>query len=287
MSDPIFVSSATGQVGSCVVRALRKRGARVRAGSRDVAAARRALGDEVEIVAIAYDSQASLRDALSGVRRAFICPPPIVEPAKVAASQALIDAATASGVERLVVLSGISAGRDVHSVSRRVEQAAERSGLAWTHLRPNYFMQNYGRYYAASIRRGVIDFFTGDGATSLVDVRDLGEAGAVTLLEQGHEGEAIPLTGPDPLDHQQIAQILSRATGRRIEYAAKSHDDTRRALRVSGVPESDIETSIARFAEVEAGVFAPVDPDLRALLRHPARTFEAYARENAALWCPP
>jgi uncharacterized protein YbjT (DUF2867 family) len=286
MSDLIFVSGATGPVGSCVVRVLRQRGARVRAGSRNVEAARRVLGDEVEIVAIAYDSQAKLRDALSEVRRAFVCAPSIAGPTKVAATQGLVDAATASGVERLVVLSGMSAAHDADSVSRRIEQAAERSGLAWTHLRPNHFMQNYGSHYAASIRRGVIDFFTGEGATSLVDARDLGEAGAVMLLEQGHEGKAITLTGPHGLDQRQIARILSRATSRRIEYVAKSHDDTRVALRASGLPEAAIELSITRFAEIEAGIFAPVHPELPALLGHPARTFEAYARENAALWCP-
>jgi uncharacterized protein YbjT (DUF2867 family) len=231
-----------------------------------------------------FDSPTALRSALAGTRRLFLCPPSIREDAKAAVSTLLLEAAAAAGVEHVAVLSGISAPRDAASVSRRIEVAAERSGIAWTHLRPNFFMQNYSTIYAESIRRGRIDFFTGDGRTSLIDVADIGVAAAAVLVEGQHAGRAYSLTGPDALDQGRIAEILSRATGRKVEYGARSHDDTRRALRDAGLSESVIEASVARFAEVETDVFAPVLPDLPRLIGRAPVSFEEFARENAECW---
>jgi uncharacterized protein YbjT (DUF2867 family) len=284
MSEPVFVSGGTGQVGRAVVRALRDRGAGVIVGTRDPAGARGLFGEPVAAVRLDFDSPRALRVALAGTRRLFLCPPSIREDAKAAVSAVLLGAAAAAGIEHVTVLSGISAVRDGASVSRRIEVAAERSGIAWTHLRPNFFMQNYGTVYAESIRRGRIDFFTGDGRTSLVDVRDIGAAAAVILVEERHAGRVYSLTGPDALDQHRIAEILSRVTGRNIEYVAQSHDDTRRALREAGLPDATIEASVARFAEVEADVFAPVLADLPRLIGRAPVSFEEYARENAECW---
>lgn len=284
MSEPVFVSGGTGQVGRAVVRALRDRGAGVTVGTRDPAGVRGLFGEPVAAVRLDFDSPRALRAALAGTRRLFLCPPSIREDAKAAVSTVLLGAAAAAGVEHVTVLSGISAARDSASVSRRIEVAAERSGIAWTHLRPNFFMQNYGTVYAQSIRRGRIDFFTGDGRTSLVDVRDIGAAAAVILVEERHAGRVYSLTGPDALDQHRIAEILSRVTERKIEYVAQSHDDTRRALREAGLPEATIEASVARFAEVETDVFAPVLADLPRLIGRAPVSFEEYARENAECW---
>jgi uncharacterized protein YbjT (DUF2867 family) len=284
MNEPVFVTGGTGQVGRAAVRALLEFGAQVAVGTRDPAAVHALFGEPVAAVPLDFDSPAALRSALAGTRRLFLCPPSLREDAKAAVAAALLDAAAAAGVERVAVLSGISAAHDAASVSRRIELAAERSGIAWTHLRPNHFMQNYGTVYAESIRRGRIDFFTGAGRTSLVDVGDLGAAAAVALTGEGHARRIYALTGPEALDHHQIAEILTRVTGRKVEYAARSHDDTRRALRAVGVPEPVIEASLARFAETEADVFAPVHGDLPRLIGRAPTTFEQYAHANADCW---
>jgi uncharacterized protein YbjT (DUF2867 family) len=283
-SEPIFVSGGTGQVGRTVVRELQDRGARVTVGTRDPVAVRALFGESVAAVRLDFDSSRALQAALTGVRRLFLCPPSIREDAKAAVSAVLLGAAAGAGVEHVTVLSGISAAHDEGSVSRRIELAAEQSGIAWTHLRPNHFMQNYGTVYAESIRRGRLDFFIGNGRTSLVDVRDIGAAAAATLVGGRHAGRIYALTGPDALDQHRIAEIVSRVTGRKVEYAARSHDDTRRALRDAGLPEATIEASVARFAEVEADVFAPVLPDLPRLIGRAPISFEEYAREHAECW---
>ena len=157
-------------------------------------------------------------------------------------------------------------------------------GVVWTHLRPNFFMQNYHTVYRDSVRRGAIPFYTGAGRTSLVDARDVGAAAAAVLLSPGHEASAPVLTGSEALDHTEIAAILSRSTGREIRYTARSHDDTRAALRAAGLPEAVIEASLTRFREVETGAFAAVSQALGDLLGRAPRSFASYAWEHAHHW---
>src|SRR5262249_44699164 len=185
---------------------------------------------------------------------------------------------------RIALVSGLSAMRDEQSVSRQMERDVEALATAWTFLRANFFMQNYHTVYRESVRRGAIELFTGAGRTSLIDARDVGAAAAAALLDPGHEGRAPRLTGAEALDHAEIAAILSRATGREVRYTARSHDDTRAALRAAGLSEAAVEASVARYREVETGAFAAVSPELEALLGRPPISFASYAREHAHHW---
>jgi uncharacterized protein YbjT (DUF2867 family) len=223
-----------------------------------------------------------LAAAFAGVKALLLIPPETRDKRGLAGR--IAQAAVVAGVQRIATVSGLSAIRDEDSISRQVERDVEALGIAWTHLRPNFFMQNYHTIYRESVRRGAIALFTGAGRTSLVDARDVGAAAAAVLLERGHEGRAPLLTGAEALDGAEIAAILSRATGREVRYTARSHDDTRAALRAVALPEAAIEASIARYREVEAGAFAAFSPALGEILGRPPRSFASYAHEHAHHW---
>jgi len=278
----ILVVGATGSVGRGAVAELSARGARFAAATRDPARARERLGPGVDLVTLDSEDPRSLAAAFAGVDALLLVPPETGD--KRGLARRVAQAADRAGVRRIATVSGLSAMRDEDSISRQVERDVEALGMAWTHLRPNFFMQNYHISYRESIRRGAIAFFTGAGRTSLVDARDVGAAAAVVLLEPGHEESAPLLTGGEALDHAEIAAILSRATGREIRYTARSHDDTRAALRAAKLPEAAIEASLARFREVEAGAFAAISPVLGEILKRPPRSFASYAREHAQHW---
>lgn len=275
---------ATGPAGRGAVDELRARGARFAAATRDPARARELLGPATQLVAIDPADEDGLAAAFDGAEALLLIPPETGDGRKRELARRVARAAARAGVRRIATVSGLSAMRDEGSISRQVERDVEALGIPWTHLRPNYFMQNYHTVYGASVRRGAIAFFTGTGRTSLIDARDVGAAAAVALLEPGHEGSAPVITGAEALDHAEIAAILSRATGREISYTARSHDDTRAALRAAGLPESAVEASLARFREVEAGAFALITPALGELLGRPPRSFADYAREHARYW---
>jgi uncharacterized protein YbjT (DUF2867 family) len=235
-------------------------------------------------VTLRAEDPANLSKAFEDVDALLLVPPETGGGSKRDFARRVAEAAARAGVRRIASVSGLSAMRDERSVSRQVERDVEALGVDWTHLRPNFFMQNYHTVYRESVRRGAIDFFTGGGRTSLVDARDVGAAAAAVLSEPGREGGAFVLTGAEALDHAEIAAILSRATGREIRYTARSHADTRSALRAAGLAEAAIEASLSRYREVEAGAFAAITPALGELLGRPARSFASYAREHAHHW---
>lgn len=275
---------STGSVGRGAVAELQARGVPVAAATRDPARARKLLGPGAELVPLDLEDTHALAASFEGVDALLLVPPETGDGRKRDLARRVAQAAARAGVRRIATVSGLSAIRDEDSISRQVERDVEALGMTWTHLRPNHFMQNYHTVYRESIRRGVIEFFTGTGRTSLVDARDVGAAAAATLLEPGHEGRAPLLTGAEALDPAEIAEILSRATGREIRYTARSHDDTRAALREAGLPASAVEGSVARFREVEAGAFAVVSSALGEILGRPPRSFASYAGEHAHHW---
>lgn len=284
MISRILVVGATGFVGRGAVAELQTRGASFAAATRDPARARDLLGPGVALVTLDVEDPRSLAAALDDVEALLLVPPETGDGRKRSLAHRVAGAAARVGVSRIATVSGLSAMRDEHSISRQVERDVEASGVAWTHLRPNHFMQNYHTVYRESVRQGAIPFFTGAGRTSLVDARDVGAAAAAVLLEPDHERRTPILTGPEALDHDEIAAILSRATRRTVRYTARSHDDTRAALRTAGLPEATIEASVVRFREVEAGAFAAVSTALREILGRPPRSFASYAREHAHHW---
>jgi uncharacterized protein YbjT (DUF2867 family) len=181
----ILVTGASGTVGSEVVRALGERGARVRAGYRSRP---QKLPAGFESVALDYEQPETIRPALAGVETVFLLSNTVEREKQV------VDEIKRAGVKRIVKLSAFGAAEEAHSFARghrAVERHIEASGLAWTFLRPNGFMQNVVNYMAETIRsQSAIYSSAANGAISHIDARDIGTVGARVLTESGHEKKA-------------------------------------------------------------------------------------------------
>ena len=103
----VLVTGATGTIGAQLVGRLRERGVPVRAFVRDAGKAGALLGDDVELALGDFAAPATLRAALDGITDVFLATPN--HPEQLAHETAVIDAAAAAGVPRLVKLSAIGA----------------------------------------------------------------------------------------------------------------------------------------------------------------------------------
>ena len=275
----ILITGASGTIGAEVVKALAERGARFRAAYRSRP---QNLPQGVESVALDYDKPETLGPALRGVKTLFLLSTTVAPEVTVAKE------AKAAGVERVVKLSVMNSGEPGFTFGawhRVAEDAIERSGLLWTHLRPNGFMQNVVTYMAGTIKsQGALYSSAADGKVSTIDARDIGAAAARVLTEPGHEGKAYELTGPAAIGYAEIAAILTRVLGRTVTYVPITDEESKRGAVGAGTPEAYADALVNLNQLYREGKFARVSPDLRTLLGREPRAFEAFAQEHAAAW---
>jgi uncharacterized protein YbjT (DUF2867 family) len=277
----ILVTGATGNVGSALIAELSSRRVPVRALVRDRVRARAIALPGVEFAEGDFADPGTLVSALDGVEHLFLLIP---SSADVEAQQcAVVDAATRCGVKVIVKLSQYAA--DVHAPGRFqryhavVEEHIRESGVAYTFLRPNLFMQGLLMLRSTIASEGAFYLSAGGARVSLIDLRDIAAVAARVLTEPGHAGKTYDLTGPEALSHADVASTLSHATRRDIKYVDIPTEAMRQALLGLGIPAWQAEGMVEDYEHYRRGEAADVTTTVRDLTGRDARTFSQFARE--------
>ncbi|MCX7867173.1 SDR family oxidoreductase [Limisphaera sp. VF-2] len=277
----ILVTGSTGNLGRAVVAALATGGFQVRAAARDPGK----LGSHpgVEPVRFVYEQPDTHAPALSGVDGLFLIAPPL-DPEAAAKLNPVIDLARRSGVRRVVLTSALGVDAVEEAPLRRVERHLMASGLPFTILRPNFFMENFSTgFLAPMVRQGGIWLAAGDGKTSFISVEDIA-AVAVAVFRKDSPPRECNLTGPEALDHAEVAAILSRVTGRSITYHALTEEQMLENFRRAGLPEGAVQYAANLYRAVRAGHAARITPDVEQVSGRKPMTFREFAQRKAAAW---
>jgi len=279
MSGKILVTGATGTVGGAVVRELAALGAPVVAAVRNTAAP---LPAGVEVAEWDYERPETFGPALSGVSTLFLLTPPL-HPREEQFGRQAIAAADAAGVTHVVRLSALGVETGQPSGHGQIEQALVDSGLAYTILRPTFFMQNLSEGSADSIKAGAIALAAGDGKIAWIDARDIGVVAARVLADPAaHAGQIYPLTGDESLSYADVAAALSAELGREVRYIPISDDDQRAGMRAAGAPEGAVEGYSYLMGIVRDGYAAQPFPTVRELLGRDATRLGQFIHDYAA-----
>ncbi len=235
----ICVTGAGGTLGREVVRQLQATGAPFRAACHSAASVDAARARGLDVVSIDYRRPETLRAGFAGCDVLFLLGPNLLDQTML--EIAAVDAAGAAGVRRIVKQSVMGADEDysLAHVHRPVERAIEASGLAWTFLRPNSFMQNVITFMAPTIRaQSAFYSASGNARVSHVDVRDIAAVAVQALSDPAHEGRAYTLTGPDALTYDEMAEALSARLGRPIAHVSLAPDDLKGGMLAEGMPDA-------------------------------------------------
>ncbi|MDZ4169626.1 MAG: SDR family oxidoreductase [Coriobacteriia bacterium] len=285
MNGIVLVTGASGNVGNEVVKQLVARGQRVRAATR-TASSLPFAAHGIDTCAFDFTDPATFGPALAGVDRVFLVRPPHM--AKAAAFEPFLSAMHEARVGHVVFLSLLGVERNPIVPHHGIEKRLKGSGLGWTMIRPGFYMQNLSTTHLADIRdHGVISVPAGNGRTSLIDVRDIAEAVAVVLSENGHLNRGYAVTGREAITYQDAARILSQVTGREIRYTAPSGAQFARHMAAAGHPRDFITVMRGIYLVAKLGMAGTVTQELPRLIGRPAITFEQFARDNAALFGSP
>nr|MBS0021100.1 SDR family oxidoreductase [Gammaproteobacteria bacterium] len=283
MPETTLVTAATGTVGREVVRQLLARGVPVRAGAR--APLKPPFLGSADYMVCDLDKPQTTASAFKGIERAFLITP--LNERMVEVGRALVEQAKACGVEHLVRLSALGAGSsspatELARAHRAVEEAIEASGLRYTFLRPNAFMQNYVTAFGNSIRlEGRLAMPQGRGAVSVVDVRDVAAVAVAALTDARHQGQSYELTGPEALSNQDVVEILSQVAHRPLRYVDLSEAQARTALVSQGVSRWLVEVFLELYAMSRQGMAAGVSSAVQEVLGRSPINFRQFATDYA------
>jgi len=275
----ILVTGATGKVGTELVRQLRARGAPFRSAVHSTPA--EGGGDSVPFD---LDRPETFEPALRGADELFLLSPA----GRTDAEGPVVDAARKAGVRHVVKLSVWGADGEAYAVARghrAIEKRIEASGLAWTFLRPNAFMQNFSTLHVPTIRsQGTFYAYGHGGRMSVIDTRDIAAAAAAALTAGGHEGKAYDLSGPESLTNDEMAEKISGAAGKPVEFADLPDADYEKALMGFGLPPAFASALSELGRHIAAGGLAATSPDVEKVTGSRGIPFDRFAKDHAAAW---
>jgi uncharacterized protein YbjT (DUF2867 family) len=261
-----LVTGGTGKTGRRVADRLVKADRQVRIGSRSAEPH------------FDWDKPDSWNQALAGVKAAYVTyQPDIAVPGALETVQAFFKQAIASGVEKLVLLSGRG-----EVEAEQAEQALQATSVDWTILRSSWFCQNFSEgFFIDPILAGQVALPVGPVAEPFVDVDDIADIAFAALTDPVHSRQLYEITGPRALSFADAISEIASATGREITFTSVSADDYRAELVRQGVPNDYIDLVLYLFATVLDGRNTPLADGVQRALGRPPRDFSDYVQQMA------
>jgi uncharacterized protein YbjT (DUF2867 family) len=277
-----LITGASGSVGKAVLQEAMRKAPKVRAMYRSKEEAAKAPSGR-ETVLADYSDAPSLRKALDGVSSVYVVCSPI--PQLVGLESNVLDACKEAGVKHVVLNSAMGAGdfgKSFPSWHRKVEDKLKTTGMSYTILRPNGFLQNIVAYNAPSIRaHGAFYAAMGDAKVSYLDVGDIAVVAVKALLGGGHAGKTYELNGPEAISNQELAKRISKTTGRTVNYADIPESAQREAMLGMGMPEWQVTALLELQQYYKQGGGAKTDGLLKSLIEREPVTLDQYLAANA------
>jgi NAD(P)H dehydrogenase (quinone) len=275
----IAVTGATGQLGGRIARRLAARGVPQRLVVRDAARAPDLLHAEVAVAT--YGDEAAMRAALDGVSTLMLVSASEV-PDRVALHRTAVEAALAAGVRRIVYTSFVGAAPEATFTFARhhwyAEEHLRSTGIAHTILRDNLYLD----YFPLMVwEDGVIRGPGGDGRAAPVARDDIADAAAGVLLHRGdHDGRTYDLTGPRAMTLHEVADELTRATGREVHYRDETVEEAYASRARFGAPDWEVEGWVTTYVAMARGEMEVVTDHVERLAGHPPMSLAEYLAAN-------
>ena len=284
----ICITGAGGTVGSEVVKQLELAKVPFRVAYFSKEKVNAALAKGTNAVIIDYNHPETLRTAFQGCDKLFLLGPNALNQTQLELNA--VEAAKAVGVQHIVKQSVMGAEDEAFSLAlihRPVEQAIEASGLTWTFLRPNSFMQNAVTFMSETIKAESA-FYSASGEAKIahIDVRDIAAVTVKALTEPTHAGQAYTLTGPEALTYDELAQKLSVVLGRSINHISLPPEDLKHGMLAEGLPDAIADRMLDLERYYREDQASRITNDVQRVTGQESRQFTQYIRDYASLLQP-
>ena len=99
---------------------------------------------------------------------------------------------------------------------------------------------------------------------------------AAALTGEGHDGLTYDITGPQRLTMQDVAQELTRVTGRPISFHDETLDEARASRAHFGAPDWEVEGWVTTYAAIAKGELDVYSDAVERVAGHPPQTLRDY-----------
>jgi len=278
----ILITGATGHLGSAVIEHLVKKTTadNIVAFARDESKTSVFAEKDIEVRIGNFDYASSLDNAMQDIEKILLIS--TIDHHRLQQHKNVVDAAKKAGVKHILYTS-VSI-KDLPNCATKVimeshfqtEDYIKESGLKYTFLRNSLYTDMIPVYVGEKVFETGIIFPAGNGKVAYALRREMGEATANVLLQNGHENKIYEITGSELYSYEEVAKALSELSGKNITYTDVDAAELSKQLKQAGVPEG-LQFIITGFAtDIKNGHFANVSKDLENLLgRKPASLKEA------------
>ncbi|HYR11779.1 MAG TPA: SDR family oxidoreductase [Longimicrobium sp.] len=273
----IAITGSTGHFGRIVIENLLERGipaGRIVALARNPEKARDLADRGVQVRQADYSAPESLVAALQGVEKLlFVSGSEAGQ--RIPQHQNVVDAARQAGV-RLIAYTSIAnadtTGMQLAAEHKATEEMIRQSGIPFVFLRNNWYLENYTGNLASTVEHGVLLGSADDGRLNAATRADLAAAAAEVIAGEGHEGRIYELGGDVGFTLPELAETISRESGRPVEYRNLPENAYAEALVGFGLPEGFARVLADSDRGIARGDLHTDSGDLRRLIGRPTTT---------------
>jgi NAD(P)H dehydrogenase (quinone) len=273
----IAVTGATGPFGRIAIENLLERGiapGQIVAWARNPEKAAELAARGVQVRQADYSRPETLVAALQGVEKLlFVSGSEAGQ--RIPQHQNVVDAARQAGVRLIAYTSIVNADTTsmlLAAEHKATEEMIRQSGIPFVFLRNNWYLENYTGNLASTVEHGVLLGSADDGRLNAATRADLAAAAAEVIAGEGHEGRIYELGGDVAFTLPELAETISRESGKPVAYRNLPEAAYAEALVGFGLPEgfarilADSDRGIAR------GELFTDSGDLARLLGRPTTT---------------
>jgi len=282
MKNKILVMSATGNIGSNIVKLLKEKGANfVATTSAD------SIIEGVSSVSIDFADVTSLEKAMQGISTLFMLLP--VHPNSVQWGKNIITAAKKCGVQHIVRSSSHIAynapSYDFMKLIRETDEDVVNSGLEYTIIAPQYFMQNFSNFFADDYKNGTLYLPAGNGKITWIDVRDIASISTEVLLNPKiYNHKRLTITGSESLSYDEAIGQMNEVLGKQAKYIEVPDDVAINAMQELQFPTFMINIMMDLNHAVSEGSADEITNTVEKITGKKPISFKQFVEDNRKNW---